>query len=401
MFVGVRLSGRVSPRKKPRKSPRDWPRSDDKGEGSHTEGGGGAEVVVLACYLAGQRRGRQAKAHRKAIQVRGFGEFRCACLLFNGVLRLSLGYAATKGNENQSGGGSLSHPSGPMAEPGSASSPPDEGFKLPNYEHSALKIDGRLFYKPLWDLDTLTEEDRAAVEYLRSLPGPLPMARRREQYYETNVQDENEGLTAEERTAKDKKRHGDFLLQCFAQGLDNGESKPFLFTMPPPENLPLLRPAAPGPRIKSEDDELLMSGGPDTGAADGQAEAVPAMDKDDEIDDYYNDYSGEPKFQHGGHVGKLRIHKSGKAILDWGGMEMELFKGGEIGGTLSYMVIEDDENRDPKSGNTGRAVGMGQLLGTIGVCTLDQRTDEDWIDRMAVDQETLEKMVKEAAAKTG
>jgi hypothetical protein len=225
------------------------------------------------------------------------------------------------------------------------------------------------------------------------------MARRREQHYEANTHDENEGLTGQERSEKDRKRHGDFLLQCFTQGLENGESKPFMFTMPPPENLPLLRPAREGPRIKSEYDDVVMLGGTDAEATGEATDALPAIDKDDEIDEYYNNYNGEPKFQYSGHVGKLRVRKSGRAVLDWGGMEMELFKGGEIGGSLSYMVIEDDETKDPNFGPTGRAVSMGQLHGTIGVCTLDERTDEDWKDRMLVGEESLETMVMEAAAK--
>jgi len=313
------------------------------------------------------------------------------------------GVGLTPANErktNQGGVASRNHSSVSSAEPNSTSSPRSEAFSLPNNEGELLKIDGSLFYKPLWDSDTLTEEERVAVEYLKSLPGPLPMARRREQSYEAHTRDEIEGLTAQERTAKDRRRHGDFLLHCFAQGLDNGESKPFMFTMPPPENLPLLRPAVPGPLVKSEDEDVAMAMLDGTGAEEtGQTtDAVPPIDKDNEIDEYYSNYNGEPKFQHGGHVGKLRIHKSGKAILDWGGMEMELFKGGEIGGTLSYMVIEDDETKDPSRGPTGRAVGMGQLLGTIGACTLDERTDEDWKDTMAVGEENLEKMVKETVA---
>lgn len=67
-----------------------------------------------------------------------------------------------------------------------------------------------------------------------------------------------------------------------------------------------------------------------------------------------------------GYVGKLRIHKSGKVSLDWGGTDMEVRYGTEVDFLQDVICVEDDpsikaEGEDSEPKGTGKAYVMGQV----------------------------------------
>jgi len=67
-----------------------------------------------------------------------------------------------------------------------------------------------------------------------------------------------------------------------------------------------------------------------------------------------------------GLVGKLKIHKSGKVTLDWGGTDMEVRYGTEVDFLQDVVCVEtpnqpDGEEGDAASRKEGRAYAMGQV----------------------------------------
>lgn len=67
-----------------------------------------------------------------------------------------------------------------------------------------------------------------------------------------------------------------------------------------------------------------------------------------------------------GRVGKLRIHKSGRATLDWGGTPLEMGMGTEASFLQDVIIANFNKNSDGKV-EGGTAMGMGQVKGKFVV----------------------------------
>lgn len=63
-----------------------------------------------------------------------------------------------------------------------------------------------------------------------------------------------------------------------------------------------------------------------------------------------------------GRVGKMRIHKSGRATLDWGGLAMEIGMAGEASFLQDVLIANFNKNEEGKV-DSGTAMGMGQVKG--------------------------------------
>jgi len=108
----------------------------------------------------------------------------------------------------------------------------------------------------------------------------------------------------------------------------------------------------------------------------------PAAVEDD--DPVVTDSSG-PRVQKlpSGAVGKLRIHKSGKATLDWGGTKLSVGMGGEVGFLQDIVVLGLPDKKvgaegaegaaEKEDAGPGWAMGMGQVKGKFVVTP-------DWSD---------------------
>jgi len=67
-----------------------------------------------------------------------------------------------------------------------------------------------------------------------------------------------------------------------------------------------------------------------------------------------------------GLVGKLKIHKSGKVTLDWGGTDMEVRYGTDVGFLQDVVCVENAEQAETDEGDVpsqkeGKAYAMGQI----------------------------------------
>ncbi|EME86185.1 uncharacterized protein MYCFIDRAFT_82113 [Pseudocercospora fijiensis CIRAD86] len=109
---------------------------------------------------------------------------------------------------------------------------------------------------------------------------------------------------------------------------------------------------------------------PGTAEADGEGEAMDVDQTAEKTVEVNDDESKntQPKLP-SGNVGKLRIHKSGKATLDWGGTSLILGKGADAT-FLQNVLIASVPDGKPKEGEPAPedqepavGMGMGQIRG--------------------------------------
>nr|POF14147.1 dna-directed rna polymerase iii subunit rpc4 [Quercus suber] len=144
---------------------------------------------------------------------------------------------------------------------------------------------------------------------------------------------------------------GDRTMEGASATTNLRDNKVYLFQFPP--ILPDLSPI----RVKPDPE------GPSTGEAmdiDGQAVGVAERKINEQR---------QPNFS-SGMVGKLKIHKSGRATLDWGGTPMCLNMGTEVSFLQDILVVdmpdikEEDQTAEPEP---GIGMSMGQVRGKFVV----------------------------------
>nr|POF27592.1 dna-directed rna polymerase iii subunit rpc4 [Quercus suber] len=152
-------------------------------------------------------------------------------------------------------------------------------------------------------------------------------------------------------TAGSTDRDGDQTMGGDSATANPRDNKVYLFQFPPvlPDLLPIqVKPDPEGP-----------SGG-------------DAMDIDShpaEVDDRQPADQRLPNFS-SGMVGKLRIHKSGRATLDWGGTPMNLNMGTEVSFLQDIMVVDMPDTKEEgvsAEPEPGVGMSMGQVRGKFVV----------------------------------
>jgi DNA-directed RNA polymerase III subunit RPC4 len=96
------------------------------------------------------------------------------------------------------------------------------------------------------------------------------------------------------------------------------------------------------------------------GATEGDAEIPQPASNQLQSND--PEPSGNTHTFNPGRVGKMRIHKSGRATLDWGGTPMEIGMGTEASFLQDVIIANFNRNEEGKVEN-GTAMGMGQVKG--------------------------------------
>lgn len=154
---------------------------------------------------------------------------------------------------------------------------------------------------------------------------------------------------------------------------DHKENKVYLFQFPPiippltaatrhvkqePQPEPPPRPPPqPGPAVKVEDEEVVVK----------EEEEEEAQRRT------YETAAQEQKLFPPGRVGKLRVHKSGRTTLDWGGILMDVGVGMENSFYQTAMMVEAGR-QDAKDGSKGKngpikgeAISLGPVSGKFVV----------------------------------
>lgn len=129
----------------------------------------------------------------------------------------------------------------------------------------------------------------------------------------------------------------------------------YLFQLPPimPDLL------EPGQRkIKEEPSEPAPA---PASAAAGPANGQPAVKKEEEFTDPLGDRGSGARFA-SGRVGKMRVHKSGRTFLDWGGISFEVGPGNPasfLQEVVSLDMIPEDKRVVPE--DAGEALSFGRI----------------------------------------
>jgi DNA-directed RNA polymerase III subunit RPC4 len=101
---------------------------------------------------------------------------------------------------------------------------------------------------------------------------------------------------------------------------------------------------------------------PDPETAEGAEGAAAPANASNQLQSTDPEPSGNTHTFNPGRVGKMRIHKSGRATLDWGGTPMEIGMGSEASFLQDVLIANFNKNEENKV-ESGTAMGMGQVKG--------------------------------------
>ncbi|KAH6963545.1 RNA polymerase III RPC4-domain-containing protein [Fusarium avenaceum] len=183
------------------------------------------------------------------------------------------------------------------------------------------------------------------------------------------------------------------------EGPSNKDGRMYLFQFPPV--LPPLKPVAQpksASKVKPEpgqdDDNILES----TPAA---ADANPVDLTDDMNGTGFNIPGFEDPEQKagfmssllssGGMVGQLKVRKSGRVEMDWGGSTMELSPATGMNFLTTAVIIEENDEKPRPGVVGGESIGMGKIMGRF-VLAPKWDEEEEWevsSEDLRVEQEVL------------
>ncbi|KAF9773731.1 hypothetical protein IL306_008428 [Fusarium sp. DS 682] len=169
------------------------------------------------------------------------------------------------------------------------------------------------------------------------------------------------------------------------EGPSNKDGRMYLFQFPPV--LPPLKPVAqpkPDNKVKPEPGEGEHNVLESTPAA---ADADPVDLTNDmnttgvDVPDY-EDLEQKAGFMSsllssGGMVGQLKVRKSGRVELDWGGSTMELSPAAGMNFLTTAVIVEENDEKPRPGVIGGESVGMGKIMGRF-VLAPKWDEEEDW-----------------------
>ncbi|KAH7152420.1 RNA polymerase III RPC4-domain-containing protein [Dactylonectria estremocensis] len=182
----------------------------------------------------------------------------------------------------------------------------------------------------------------------------------------------------EDREAKEAKE----VKEVKAEGLSNKDGRMYLFQFPPVLP-PLKQVAQPNPinKVKPEPaDSNMLDSTPsaDTAPVDlTEEDGNPASGQDAEDDPENTLGFLSQLLSQGGMVGQLKVRKSGRVELDWGGQILEMSPAAGMNFLTTAVIVEDSDEK-PKPGVIGgEGIGMGKIMGRFVLAPTWQE-EEDW-----------------------
>ncbi|KAF2496616.1 hypothetical protein BU16DRAFT_616737 [Lophium mytilinum] len=149
--------------------------------------------------------------------------------------------------------------------------------------------------------------------------------------------------------AQSKDKDADIEMKDTEQTRDMKEDRVYLFQFPP--IIPALLPPAVKKEAQEEPAPIIAETNPTSVKIEEDAQPKPVSST-----------------VTSGRVGKLRVHKSGKVTLNWGGMSLEIKKGMSthfLQDTVVTRITPQSERVGP--GDEGDALGFGQVRGKFVV----------------------------------
>ncbi|KAK6219647.1 hypothetical protein QIS74_05149 [Colletotrichum tabaci] len=146
----------------------------------------------------------------------------------------------------------------------------------------------------------------------------------------------------------------------------------YLFQFPP--LLPPLHPAT-APKVKPEPDDIVMLDQPgepvDLTRSEEKIKANTEEDKDIDLTDINQLVS------QAGMMGKLKVRKSGKVELDWGGRTLELSPAAGMNFLTTAVIVEESDEKTKQGIIGGDSIGMGKIMGRF-VLAPTWGDEEEW-----------------------
>ncbi|KAF9869479.1 hypothetical protein CkaCkLH20_13076 [Colletotrichum karsti] len=155
----------------------------------------------------------------------------------------------------------------------------------------------------------------------------------------------------------------------------------YLFQFPP--LLPPLHPTT-APKVKPEPDDLVMLDHPAGGPVDLTNSEDDVKPKAEEVDKNIDLTDISQLVSQAGMMGKLKVRKSGKVELDWGGRTLELSPAAGMNFLTTAVIVEESDEKAKQGFIGGDSIGMGKIMGRF-VLAPTWGDEEEWI----VDPEDL------------
>lgn len=183
------------------------------------------------------------------------------------------------------------------------------------------------------------------------------------------------------------------------EGPADKDGRMYLFQFPP--LLPPLKVAAaatPGKGIvKNEPQEVnLLDTPPAPDAVDLTGENVVEGEENEEEDDKNNPENKNgfmsSLMSQGGMIGELRVRKSGKVELDWGGRTLELSPATSMNFLSTAVILEENDSKPHPETIGGESIGMGKIMGRF-ILSPTWADEEDWNvteEELRIDEATAE-----------
>ncbi|KAF3811432.1 hypothetical protein GCG54_00001758 [Colletotrichum gloeosporioides] len=155
----------------------------------------------------------------------------------------------------------------------------------------------------------------------------------------------------------------------------------YLFQFPP--LLPPLHPSA-APKVKPEPDDVVMLDQPNGGSVDLTKSDENIKPKIEEVDKNIDLTDVSQLVSQAGMMGKLKVRKSGKVELDWGGRTLELSPAAGMNFLTTAVIVEESDEKTRQGVVGGDSIGMGKIMGRF-VLAPTWGDEEEWV----VDPEDL------------
>ncbi|KAF6845352.1 DNA-directed RNA polymerase iii [Colletotrichum musicola] len=155
----------------------------------------------------------------------------------------------------------------------------------------------------------------------------------------------------------------------------------YLFQFPP--LLPPLHPAAAA-KVKPEPDDVVMLDPPSGESVDLTHMADAIKPKTENIEEKINLADMSQLVSQAGMMGQLKVRKSGKVELDWGGRTLELSPAAGMNFLTTAVIVEESDEKLKQGVMGGDSIGMGKIMGRF-VLAPTWGDEEEWV----VDPEDL------------
>ncbi|RTE76160.1 hypothetical protein BHE90_009396 [Fusarium euwallaceae] len=163
----------------------------------------------------------------------------------------------------------------------------------------------------------------------------------------------------------------------------NKDGRLYLFRFPPIMP-PLKQVTQPKPvsKVKPEPTEAnVLESTP--AAADGNPvdltlEDLVSSGLNNGADDPENKHGFMPSLMtQGGMIGQLKVHKSGRTTLDWGGLLLDMGSSPDPGFLTTAVIVEENDEKPRPGVVGGESFGMGKIMGRFGLAPFWDE-EEDW-----------------------